>query len=303
MERLKLAVAWRYLPLTLSILAAPFFFTAAMAAPIFGGLFKLLAVVSIALAGLGVRDLFQKRHAILRSHPIAGHLRFLLEDVRPEIRQYFFEDEKSGTPFSRDKRALVYQRAKGELDKRPFGTEYDVYAEGFEFVRHSIAPTLPSEEPHRIKIGVDSAQPYSASILNISAMSFGALSANAIRALNAGAKRGDFAHDTGEGGVSAYHRENGGDLVWEVGSGYFGCRGADGRFSPELFARAACDPQIRMVELKLSQGAKPGHGGVLPAAKLTPEIAAIRGVPLGVDCVSPARHSAFSTPVELVRFI
>ena len=303
MERLKLAFAWRYLPLTLSILAAPFFFTAAMAAPIFGGLFKLLAVVSIALAGLGVRDLFQKRHAILRSHPIAGHLRFLLEDLRPEIRQYFFEDEKSGTPFSRDKRALVYQRAKGELDKRPFGTEYDVYAEGFEFVRHSIAPTLPSKEPHRVKIGVDSAQPYSASILNISAMSFGALSANAIRALNAGAKRGDFAHDTGEGGVSAYHRENGGDLVWEVGSGYFGCRGADGRFSPELFARAACDPQIKMVELKLSQGAKPGHGGVLPAAKLTPEIAAIRGVPLGVDCVSPARHSAFSTPVELVRFI
>ena len=239
MDKLRLAFAWRYLPLTLSIIAAPFFFSVAMAAPIFGGLFKLLALVFAALALLGVRDLLQKRHAILRSHPIAGHLRFLLEEVRPEIRQYFFEDEKSGAPFSRDKRALVYQRAKNELDKRPFGTELDVYAEGFEFMRHSIAPTTPAEEPHRIKIGHECAQPYSASILNISAMSFGALSANAIRALNAGAKRGGFAHDTGEGGVSAYHRENGGDLVWEVGSGYFGCRGADGRFSPELFAQMA----------------------------------------------------------------
>ena len=303
MDKLRLAFALRYLPLTLCIIATPFFFSVAMAAPIFGGLFKLLALVFAALALLGVRDLLQKRHAILRSHPIAGHLRFLLEQVRPEIRQYFFEDEKSGAPFSRDKRALVYQRAKNELDKRPFGTELDVYAEGFEFMRHSIAPTTPAEEPHRIKIGPECAQPYSASILNISAMSFGALSANAIRALNAGAKRGGFAHDTGEGGVSAYHRENGGDLIWEVGSGYFGCRGGDGRFSSDLFAQIAVDPQIRMVELKLSQGAKPGHGGVLPAAKLTPEIAAIRGVPLGVDCVSPARHSAFSTPIELVRFV
>ena len=303
MDRLRLAFAWRYLPLTLSLLAAPFFLVAAMTAAIFGGLFKLLAVIFAALSVLGLRDLTQKRHSILRSHPIAGHLRFLLEEVRPEIRQYFFEDEKSGTPFSRDKRALVYQRAKGELDKRPFGTELDVYKEGFEFVRHSIAPTVPSEEPHRLTIGAGSAQPYSSSILNISAMSFGALSANAIRALNAGAKRGGFAHDTGEGGVSPYHRENGGDLVWEIGSGYFGCRASDGRFSPDLFAKMAVDPQIRMVELKLSQGAKPGHGGVLPAAKLTPEIAAMRGVPMGVDCVSPARHSAFATPIELIRFV
>ena len=303
MDKLRLAFAWRYLPLTLCVIAAPFFFAAAMVAPIFGGLFKLLAFVFAALAILGVRDLLQTRHSILRSYPIAGHLRFLLEEARPEMRQYFFEDEKSGAPFSRDKRALVYQRAKGELDKRPFGTELDVYAEGFEFVRHSIAPTIPSDEPHRLKIGADCAQPYSSSLLNISAMSFGALSANAIRALNAGAKRGGFAHDTGEGGVSAYHRENGGDLIWEVGSGYFGCRGAHGGFAPDLFAEMAVDPQIRMVELKLSQGAKPGHGGVLPAAKLTPEIAAIRGVPMGADCVSPARHSAFTTPIELVSFV
>ena len=303
MEKLRLAFAWRYLPLTLSVIGAPFFFLVAMISPIFGGFFVLFSVVCLALTALGVRDLLQPRHAILRSHPISAHLRFLLEKIRPEMRQYFFEDEKTGAPFSRDKRALAYQRAKGDLDKRPFGTELDVYSEGFEFVRHSIAPTTPSDEPHRIKIGAECAQPYSASILNISAMSFGALSANAIRALNAGAKRGGFAHDTGEGGVSAYHRENGGDLIWEVGSGYFGCREADGRFSPELFAKMAVDPQIKMVELKLSQGAKPGHGGVLPAAKLTPEIAAIRGVPLGVDCVSPARHSAFSTPIELIRFV
>ncbi|MFV0281675.1 MAG: FMN-binding glutamate synthase family protein [Rhodoblastus sp.] len=303
MDFLRLAFARRYLPLTLSILGAPFFLAFAMVAPIFGGMFKLLALICACLAILGLRDLSQTRHAILRSHPISGHLRFLLEEARPELRQYFFEDDKNGAPFSRDNRTLVYQRAKDDLDKRPFGTELDVYAQGYEFVRHSIAPTQASKEPHRIIVGAESAHPYSASILNISAMSFGALSANAIRALNAGARRGGFAHDTGEGGVSAYHREAGGDLIWEIGSGYFGCRDDDGRFSPELFARTASDPQIKMVELKLSQGAKPGHGGVLPAAKLTPEIAGIRGVPLGRDCVSPACHSAFSTPLGLVQFI
>ena len=303
MNALRLAATPRFIPLTLCVLGAPFFAIIAMASPIFGGFFMLLAAVLAALAVLGVRDMLQTRHAILRTHPIAGHLRFLLEKVRPEIRQYFFEDDKSGAPFSRDKRAVVYQRAKGELDKRPFGTEYDVYTQDFEFIRHSLAPHAVQHEPFRIKIGEAAAQPYSASIFNISAMSFGALSANAIRALNAGARVGGFYHDTGEGGVSPYHLEAGGDLVWEVGSGYFGCRTEKGAFSPELFAKVAADPRIRMVELKLSQGAKPGHGGVLPAAKVTPEISAIRGVPLGADCVSPAGHSAFSTPRELIEFV
>jgi glutamate synthase domain-containing protein 2 len=303
MRFVRLAISLRYLPLTICALATPLFAHLFMSSDIFDGLFLLLACLSAALTALGVYDLVQTRHAILRTHPIAGHLRFLLESVRLEIRQYFFEDDKSGAPFSRDDRALVYQRAKMQLDKRPFGTEYDVYRDGFEFLRHSIAPRPVCEEPFRVKIGADCAQPYSASLFNISAMSFGALSANAIRALNAGAKRGGFAHDTGEGGFSPYHRESGGDIIWEIGSGYFGCRTPDGHFAPDLFEKVACEPQIKMVELKLSQGAKPGHGGVLPAAKLTPEIAAIRGVPLGRDCVSPASHSAFSTPVELVRFV
>ena len=198
------------------------------------------------------------------------------------MRQYFFEDEKHGLPFSRDKRAVVYQRAKNVLDKRPFGTQYDVYADGYEWLRHSIASRPHATAPFRVTIGgPDCAIPYSASIFNISAMSFGALSPNAIRALNGGAQKGDFAHDTGEGGFSPYHREMGGDIIWEVGSGYFGCRTPDGRFCPEKFAETAAAGQIKMVELKLSQGAKPGHGGVLPAAKVSREIAETRGVPHG----------------------
>ena len=247
---------------------------------------------------LGVRDLFQKNHAILRNYPIAAHLRFIFEAIRPEMRQYFFEDEKHGMPFSRDRRAVVYQRAKNALDVRPFGTEYDVYAPGYEWMAHSIAPTPVSNEPHRVLIGgPECAHPYSASIFNISAMSFGALSANAIRALNNGARLGGFYHDTGEGGYSPYHREGGGDIVWEIGSGYFGARNPDGTFSPEKFAEAAANPQVKMVELKLSQGAKPGHGGVLPAPKVSHEISLTRGVPMGEDCISPSRHTAFSTPV------
>jgi glutamate synthase domain-containing protein 2 len=253
---------------------------------------------------LGLRDLFQPRHAILRNYPITAHLRFLFEKIRPEMRQYFFEDDKDGLPFPRDKRAIVYQRAKGALDKRPFGTQYDVYQSHYEWLHHSMAPKAPPSEPFRITIGgPDCSQPYSASVFNISAMSYGSLSANAVRALNKGAKLGGFAHDTGEGGFSPYHRENGGDIIWEIGSGYFGCRHADGTFAPERFAEVAANPQIKMVELKLSQGAKPGHGGVLPAAKVTREIAHIRGVPRGEDCISPACHSAFSTPIGLIRFI
>jgi glutamate synthase domain-containing protein 2 len=257
-----------------------------------------------AFSALGLRDFFQRRHAILRNYPITAHLRFLFEKIRPEMRQYFFEDDKNGLPFPRDKRAIVYQRAKGVLDKRPFGTEYDVYRANYEWLHHSIAPREPKPEDFRILIGgPDCAQPYSASVFNISAMSYGALSANAVRALNKGAKLGGFAHDTGEGGLSPYHREHGGDIIWEIGSGYFGCRNADGTFAPERFAKTASSAQVKMVELKLSQGAKPGHGGVLPAAKVTREISLIRGVPQGRDCISPAHHSAFATPVQMMQFI
>jgi len=256
------------------------------------------------LAVIGTFDLIQKRHAILRNYPLTAHIRFILEEIRPEIRQYFLESEKDGTPFSRDKRAIVYQRAKQALDKRPFGTQNDVYSSGYEWLQHSMAPKRPSKDHFRIAIGgPDCKTPYLASIFNISAMSFGALSPNAIRALNIGAKKGGFAHDTGEGGLSSYHREHGGDIIWEIGSGYFGCRNPDGTFCAEKFAANAGSGQVKMVELKLSQGAKPGHGGVLPAAKVTPEIAAARGVTQGVDCISPARHSVFSTPIEMMQFI
>ncbi len=267
-------------------------------------LIEIPLVVFISLAVVGTIDVMQTRHAILRNYPLSAHIRFILEEIRPEIRQYFLESEKDGTPFSRDKRALVYQRAKRALDKRPFGTQNDVYASGFEWLDHSIAPKPIVKEPFRIVIGgPDCTKPYSASIFNISAMSFGALSSNAIRALNIGAKKGDFAHDTGEGGYSPYHQENGGDIIWEIGSGYFSCRNADGTFCAEKFEALAANDQVKMVELKLSQGAKPGHGGVLPGAKVSAEIAATRGVPVGVDCISPSRHSAFSTPVEMMEFI
>jgi len=256
------------------------------------------------LAVLGTRDLLQTRHAVLRNYPISAHLRFLLEAIRPEMRQYFFEDEKHGLPFSRDKRAVVYQRAKKVLDKRPFGTQYDVYSDGYEWLRHSLVPRPLSAEPFRIVVGgPDCTKPYSASIFNISAMSFGSLSANAIRALNGGARKGGFAHDTGEGGFSPYHREMGGDIIWEIGSGYFGCRNGEGMFCVDRFVETAANDQIKMIELKLSQGAKPGHGGVLPAAKVSREIALTRGIPFGKDCISPAKHSAFATPTELVTFI
>ena len=261
-------------------------------------------VLFAALTALGVFDLLQREHSVLRNYPITAHLRFLLEDVRPEIRQYFVEDENSGYPFSRNKRSVVYQRAKRNLDKRPFGTQLDVYSEGFEWMNQSLAPRAVDGHDFRTRVGGPRcARPYEASIFNISAMSFGALSANAILALNEGARRGAFAHNTGEGGFSPYHRENGGDVIWEIGSGYFGCRTRDGRFDPTKFEAVAALDQIRMIEVKLSQGAKPGHGGLLPGAKVSAEIAAIRGVEAGSDCVSPAAHSAFSTPIELLEFI
>jgi glutamate synthase domain-containing protein 2 len=257
-----------------------------------------------ALVLLGVRDLLQTRHAILRNYPISAHLRFMLEEIRPEMRQYFFESEKDGKPFSRDTRAVVYQRAKLELDKRPFGTQEEVYQEGYEWMHHSVAPKPIASEKFRLTIGgPQCTQPYSASLFNVSAMSFGALSPNAVRALNGAARKGNFAQDTGEGGISPYHQEMGGDLIWEIGSGYFGCRTEDANFHPEKFAKLATLDQVKMVELKVSQGAKPGHGGVLPAAKVSPEIAAIRGVKLGEDCISPAYHKAFSTPIGMMQFI
>lgn len=266
--------------------------------------FWLLVVPAGLLCAVGVYDLLQTRHSILRNYPIAARVRFLLEEIRPEIRQYFLEDDNSGAPFARKKRSVVYQRAKGQLDKVPFGTQLDVYAPAFEWLAHSLNASPPATEPFQVRVGGPACErPYAASVFNISAMSFGALSANAILALNRGAKMGGFAHDTGEGGLSAHHRSGGGDIIWEIGSGYFGCREADGSFSAARFAETARLEQVKMVEVKLSQGAKPGHGGVLPAAKVSAEIAAARGVPMGVDCISPPRHGAFSTPAGLLQFV
>ena len=296
----------------------------ALALCVFGFLLSIFAIVGLgvgwlpllvlgALVALGIYDLRQDRHAILRNYPIIGHLRFALEYIRPEIRQYFIESDREAAPFSRAQRSLVYQRAKGEPDNRPFGTQLDVGVQGYEWINHSMAPTKLASHDFRIWVGgspeqpspsaAPCTQPYSMSVFNISAMSFGALSANAVLALNQGAKMGGFAHDTGEGSISQHHRVHGGDLIWEIGSGYFGCRNDDGSFNAERFQANALDPQVKMIELKLSQGAKPGHGGVLPGPKVTPEIAAARGVPEGSDCISPSQHSAFSTPVEMLHFI
>ena len=264
-----------------------------------------LALLAGALSLLGLHDLLQTRHAVLRNYPVLGHIRYLVESIRPEIRQYLLEGDAEQLPFSRSQRSLVYARAKNEPADRPFGTQSDVYQTGFEFISHSMLPAAHGNpDDFRVTIGGPQCrQPYSASVFNISAMSFGSLSANAIRALNKGARLGNFAHDTGEGSISPYHREHGGDLIWELGSGYFGCRTEDGAFDPQRFAAQAQQPQVRMIEIKLSQGAKPGHGGILPQHKITAEIAAVRGIPRDRDCVSPARHSAFGTPIELLQFI
>lgn len=256
------------------------------------------------LSAMGTYDLVQEKHSILRNYPVLGHMRFFFEGIRPEIRQYLIESDQDEEPFSRDDRSLVYQRAKGQEDARPFGTRMRVYDAGYSWVTHSVQPVHIEDTDFRVRIGgKDCAQPYNASIYNISAMSFGSLSANAISALNTGARLGGFAHDTGEGGISRYHRTGGGDLIYEVGSGYFGCRTDAGNFDPEKFKEQASSDQIKMIELKLSQGAKPGHGGMLPASKISEEIAEARGVPMGRDCVSPAAHSAFTTPIEMMEFL
>lgn len=299
MQEIRRVIAWRYTTLWL----------AAGVALLAGALswlepwLLLPAIAAVGLLVVGLRDLSQTRHSILRNYPILAHIRFFFESIRPEIRQYLLESDSEKVPFSRNQRSLVYQRAKRDVDNRPFGSQLDMYVSGHEWINHSIIPAPHQNPDFRIIIGPDCAQPYSSSILNISAMSFGALSANAVLALNDGARQGNFAHDTGEGSISRYHREKGGDLIWELGSGYFGCRTAEGRFDPERFQEQARSPQVKMIEVKLSQGAKPGHGGVLPGRKVTPEIAEARGVPVGVECVSPSHHSAFSTPIELLQFL
>ncbi|MFH9865017.1 FMN-binding glutamate synthase family protein [Streptomyces lydicus] len=262
------------------------------------------ALLFLCLGGVGVADLAQRRHSVLRNYPVIGHLRFALEAIRPELQQYFVERNFDGRPFDRDVRSIIYERAKGTEAEEPFGTERDVYAAGYEFMVPSMAPKPVPEARPTIRVGgPDCTRPYDMALLNVSAMSFGSLSANAILALNRGAALGGFAHDTGEGGLSEYHLRNGGDLVWEIGTGYFGCRTAQGAFAPSEFADKAAHDSIKCVSLKLSQGAKPGIGGVLPGDKVSAEIARVREVPEGRTVISPPYHQTFSTPRELVRFL
>ncbi|WP_286729372.1 FMN-binding glutamate synthase family protein [Acinetobacter sp. UBA1297] len=262
-------------------------------------------LITALLSLLGLYDVLQNRHSILKNYPIMGHFRYIFEDFRPEIRQYFIESDHDALPFSRVQRSLVYQRAKNENSDKPFGSILDVYQADYRFITHSLAPCSPADPAtFRIQIGNEQCtQPYSASIFNISGMSFGSLSANAILALNQGAKMGNFYHDTGEGSISPYHLENGGDLVWQIASGYFGCRTLDGQFDEGKFAKQTQLEQVKMIELKLSQGAKPGHGGILPKHKISEEIALIRGVSRDRDCISPATHSAFRTPIQMMHFL
>lgn len=263
-----------------------------------------LLVLVVPIVVLGLLDMFQTKHSILRLYPFLGRFRYMLESVRTEIQQYFVESDTSGTPIPREFRSLVYQRAKGDRDTRPFGTIFDVNRPGYEWINHSLVPKHAHELDPRVKFGGDRCKkPYMASPLNISAMSYGALSGNAILALNGGAKMGGFSHNTGEGSLSPYHLKPGGDIVWQIGTGYFGCRTQEGDFHGDLFTKSATVDVVKMIEIKLSQGAKPGHGGILPAAKLTEEIARIRLVPMGADVVSPPAHSAFSTPLELLDFV
>lgn len=265
----------------------------------------LWALVLVApLFLIGLRDILQTRQAIKRNFPLVGNFRYILESIRPEISQYFIETNFSGVPFSRQSRSLVYQRAKKQLDTLPFGTQRNVYDVGYEWVNHSLSPVHP--DPHKMRVtigGPDCKQPYSASILNISAMSYGSLSKNAVMALNKGAQMSGFAHNTGEGGVTEYHLRHGGDVIWQIGTGYFGARTLEGNFDAELFKEKSANPTVKMIEIKLSQGAKPGHGGILPKEKVTEEISKIRNVPMGQDVNSPPAHSAFSTPLEMMSFI
>jgi len=266
----------------------------------------LLFVIVVPLIYMGVADMIQKRQAIRRNFPLFGRLRYVFEDLRPKIQQYFVESDTDGAPINRIERSVIYQRAKKQIDTIPFGTQLNVYAEGYEWMTHSVSPLDHNKLDHhpRVRVGnKDCKQPYDASVMNISAMSFGSLSGNAVEALNAGAKIGGFAHNTGEGGISPHHLKYGGDIIWQIGTGYFGARDEAGNFSPEAFQKNALRPEVKMIEIKLSQGAKPGHGGILPAKKNTPEIAAIRGVKPGTTVFSPPYHTAFSTPIGLIQFV
>jgi glutamate synthase domain-containing protein 2 len=291
----------RYVPYLLSIVAtAAFLWFALYVSP-----WHYVGVVFCgAGALLGTYDLIQTKHTLLRNYPLQAHLRFLAEEIRPELMQYFVERDTDGRPYDRNHRSIVYQRSKDALDEKPFGTQLDVYTEEYEWLLHSITPKPKCTVPFRVDVGgSECKKPYSASVFNISAMSFGALGSHAIMSLNKGAKLGNFYHDTGEGGCSKYHQKEGGDLVWEIGSGYFGCRNDDGTFNEDKFKDTSQIDAIKMVEIKVSQGAKAGHGGILPGPKVSKEIAEARGVPEGVDCISPAFHTAFSTPKGLLEFM
>ena len=291
----------RYIALALAIVLSLVFFVFML---IFSIWWWIGLAVTLPLSLLGIYDMVQTRHSITRSVPILAHLRFLMEFISPEMRQYFLESNTSGRPFNRDQRSLIYERSKDIEGLKPFGTELDVYSPEYEWMLHSIAPKAKTTTPFRTMIGGEQCEkPYSCSLLNISSMSFGAISPNAIMALNKGAKKANFAHWTGEGGYSPYHQKYGGDIVWQIGTGYFGCRNDDGTFNAKLFGEQAVEEQIKMIEIKISQGAKPGHGGVLPAAKITPEIAKTRKIPMGKDCLSPPGHTAFKTPIELCQYI
>jgi glutamate synthase domain-containing protein 2 len=266
----------------------------------------LFLVVVAPFIYMGIHDMLQTRQSLKRNYPLFGRLRYVFEDLRPKIQQYFVESDTDGAPINRIDRSVIYQRAKKQIDTTPFGTQLNVYAEGYEWMTHSMVPIdfLKMDHHPRVLVGgKDCSQPYNASILNISAMSFGSLSANAVEALNAGASIGGFAHNTGEGGISRHHTKYGGDLIWQIGTGYFGARDEDGNFSPEAFRKNAMRPEVKMIELKVSQGAKPGHGGILPGKKNTPEIAEIRGVKVGTTIFSPPFHNAFKTPKEMIKFI
>ncbi|VAW52831.1 Ferredoxin-dependent glutamate synthase [hydrothermal vent metagenome] len=284
----------------LSILFSVFLFLLAVNWPAF--YWGFIIIVPIIL--LGVYHILQTKHTILRLYPVIGIFRYIFESIRPEIQQYFVESDINGRPINREFRSLVYQRAKHARDTRPFGTQFDVYRAGYEWMDHSMKPLMVEDTHPRIKFGCDDcSKPYLASPMNISAMSYGALSKHAILALNKGAKIGNFAHNTGEGGLSPYHLKHGGDIIWQIGTGYFGCRNPEGKFDREKFSENAQLEVVKMIEIKLSQGAKPGHGGILPAAKLSKEIAAIRHVPMGKDVISPPAHSAFDTPEGLLQFV
>lgn len=262
--------------------------------------------IFLILTLMGYQDMLQKKHAVRRIFPLVGRLRYVLEELRPKMYQYFIESDIDGRPVNRVDRSTIYQRAKKELETIPFGTQLDVYAEGYEWMCHSMAPKAFSTLNHNPRIifgNKDCTQPYSASIFNVSAMSYGSLSSQAVEALNAGAKIGGFAHNTGEGGLSHYHLMHGGDLIWQIGTGYFGCRDAEGNFNADLFAEKSKNPNVKMIELKISQGAKPGHGGILPASKNSEEIAKIRHVVPHTKIISPPFHSAFNNPLEMVKFI